>query len=464
MANWSNPQLTSTYTNFVTEVKDRDVDLALQFDGTTSTNIPTNTIRWNSSINRWQKWSGSAWGELTSTYALNALSVSGTTSLATATATTVATADNSTNVATTAWVKAQNYLTSVAGSYLPLTGGTITGNLTVTGTYIAGGDIVASGVNGGPFGFKNKVINGDFAVDQYNSGAVINAITAISYFTDRWQMNFSGSSGASIKAQQNYNVGTVGLPRYFNTYFGFENNTAVSVGSSDAINIQQRIEGFNVANWQWGIATSRDAQLSFYVRTSVAGTYGITIQNAANDLSYVTSYTIPAGGVNTWTKISLKIPSPTSGTWDKTSGVGIRIRFSLGCGTSSQTATTNSWIAGNFHAPTGAVSWVGTAGATFYLTGVQFEDADNASSVATDFEDPPFSAKVARCQRYYYNATQYVGPTSAVTTYHHPVKMRATPTRTGGGTGYSATLLDTNGVGHSQTTAGSQAMTYSAEL
>jgi hypothetical protein len=109
MANWSNPQLTSTYTNFVTEVKERDVDLALQFDGTTSTSIPTGTIRWNSSINRWQKWSGSAWGELTSTYALNALSVSGTTTLGTATATTPATADDSTKIATTAWVKAQAY-------------------------------------------------------------------------------------------------------------------------------------------------------------------------------------------------------------------------------------------------------------------------------------------------------------------------------------------------------------------
>ena len=77
MANWSNPLLTSTYTNFLTEVKDRDTDLALQFDGTTSTNIPTNAIRWNSSVNRWQKWNGSTWGELTSTYALTGLTTTG---------------------------------------------------------------------------------------------------------------------------------------------------------------------------------------------------------------------------------------------------------------------------------------------------------------------------------------------------------------------------------------------------
>lgn len=124
MANWSNPVLTSTYTNFVTEVKDRDVDLALQFDGTTSTNLPTNTIRWNSTQNRWQKWSGSAWGELTTTYALTGLSTTGnasiggtlgvtgaTTLTGGGTSTTPATADNSTAIATTAFVKAQAYAT-----------------------------------------------------------------------------------------------------------------------------------------------------------------------------------------------------------------------------------------------------------------------------------------------------------------------------------------------------------------
>ena len=76
-ANWSNPTLTSTYTNFVSEVKNRDEDLALQFDGTTSTNIPTNAIRWDSSAGRWKKWSGSIWAELASTYALTELSTVG---------------------------------------------------------------------------------------------------------------------------------------------------------------------------------------------------------------------------------------------------------------------------------------------------------------------------------------------------------------------------------------------------
>jgi hypothetical protein len=123
MANWSNPVLTSTYTDFMNQLKDRDTDLALQFDGTTSTNLSVGTIRWDSTANRWKKWNGSTWAELAATYALTALSttgnatiggtlsVTGSTALAAATATTPATADNNTNVATTAFVKAQAYAT-----------------------------------------------------------------------------------------------------------------------------------------------------------------------------------------------------------------------------------------------------------------------------------------------------------------------------------------------------------------
>ena len=78
MANWSNPQLTSTYTNFLAEVKARDEDLAKQFSSGTISNQPTGAVKWDSSANRWKKWSGSAWGELANTYALTALTTTGT--------------------------------------------------------------------------------------------------------------------------------------------------------------------------------------------------------------------------------------------------------------------------------------------------------------------------------------------------------------------------------------------------
>jgi hypothetical protein len=124
MANWNFPTLTTTYTSFLSNLKDRDTDLALQFDGPSSlSNLPVNAIRWDSAANRWKKWNGSSWAELTSTYALTGLSttgnaaiggtltVTGTTTLAAATATTPATGDTSTAVATTTWVRNQAYAT-----------------------------------------------------------------------------------------------------------------------------------------------------------------------------------------------------------------------------------------------------------------------------------------------------------------------------------------------------------------
>jgi len=116
-ANWSNPQLTSTYTNFVSEVKNRDEDLALQFDGTTSTNIPTNTIRWDSTANRWKKWNGTSWAELTSTYALTALSTTGAASIGTTLAVT-GTITGSSTVTGTALIPSGSSV-PVNGVYLP---------------------------------------------------------------------------------------------------------------------------------------------------------------------------------------------------------------------------------------------------------------------------------------------------------------------------------------------------------
>ena len=162
MANWSLPTLSSTYTDFLSQLQTRDTDLALGFDGTTTSNQPVGTIRWDSSANRWKKWTGSAWGELASTYALTALSttggatigttlgVTGQTTLATATATTPATADNNTNVATTAFVKAQAYATlaspTLSGTPLAPTASTGTNTTQIATTAYVNAEIANDAV------------------------------------------------------------------------------------------------------------------------------------------------------------------------------------------------------------------------------------------------------------------------------------------------------------------------------
>lgn len=89
MADHSKPTLTSTYSNFVTEMDARYDDLAVGLDPavTTATNVPTNSIRWSSANNTWQKYNSTSWVALSSLYSI---SISGNS----ATATSLATARN----------------------------------------------------------------------------------------------------------------------------------------------------------------------------------------------------------------------------------------------------------------------------------------------------------------------------------------------------------------------------------
>lgn len=114
--NWNNPTLTSNYsTNLLQEIKARDESLATQFNSslTADTNIPVNTVRWNATNKNWELWSGATWGALagSQTYGISvtgtAANLSGTPALPNGTTgTTQAAGDNSTKLATTAFVAA----------------------------------------------------------------------------------------------------------------------------------------------------------------------------------------------------------------------------------------------------------------------------------------------------------------------------------------------------------------------
>lgn len=280
-------------------------------------------------------------------------------------------------------------------------------------------DTVTTSTAGGVLGagnasaMKNRLINGDFRIDQRNAGASVTPTTSNNVFpVDRWVTYAAQSSKYTVQQ----NAGSVTPPVGFTKYLGATSSSAYSVLTGDYFSILQNIEGFNTADLAWGTANAKTVTLSFQVYSSLTGTFGGAIQNYNGTRSYPYSYTISSA--NTWTQISVTIAGDTTGTWQTGNSTGMAVAFSLGAG-ATFSASAGAWAAGNYLSATGATSVVGTSGATFYITGVQLE----VGSSATGFEYRQYGQELALCQRYYeksYN-TDVVPPTNtyvgAITTY-----------------------------------------------
>jgi len=257
-----------------------------------------------------------------------------------------------------------------------------------------GGDRITfsdgSTVGNGWTGFKNRIINGDMSIDQRNAGASVTVSTSTAYTLDRWRVYATQNSRFSVQQ----NAGSVTPPAGFTNYLGVTSLSSYSVLSSDYFNILTRIEGFNSADLGWGTSNAQTITLSFWVRSSLTGTFGGNLTNGGFTRSYPFSYTINTA--NTWEQKTITIVGDITGTWATNNGMGIEVQFGLGVGSASS-GTANTWQSGWIAAPTGATSVVGTNGATFYITGVQLEKG----STATSFDYLPYGTELALCRRYF---------------------------------------------------------------
>lgn len=275
---------------------------------------------------------------------------------------------------------------------------------------------------------RNRIINGAMVIDQRNAGASVTQNTSGIYTVDRWAAY--GSANAKFTVQRN--AASVTPPAGFTNYAGCTSSSAYTPGAAEEFDLYQYIEGYNIADLAWGTANAKTVTLSFWVRSSLTGTFGAQIANYNSSRSYPFSYTISAA--NTWEQKTVTITGDTTGTWYTDNSAGMLVNFSLGAG-SSKSGTANTWQAGNYTQPTGSTSVVGTNGATFYITGVQLE----AGSVATPFEQRLYGTELALCQRYYYlhaansqsiGVGYYYNATIATVVCQFPVSMRTSPTLT----------------------------------
>jgi len=235
--------------------------------------------------------------------------------------------------------------------------------------------------------FRNRIINGAMMIDQRNAGASVTpANNAVTYTIDRWA--FYVNQASKLTTQQSSVA-----PNGFTKSLLVTSSSAYSVASGDIFQVFQGIEGLNVADLGWGTANAQTVTLSFWVRSSLTGTFGGSLKNNNNTRSYPFSYTISAA--NTFEYKTITVAGDTSGTWATDNAGGIYLTFGLGVGSTSS-GTAGAWVGSNINSVTGATSVVGTNGATFYITGVQLEKG----STATSFDYRPYGTELQLCQRY----------------------------------------------------------------
>jgi hypothetical protein len=364
------------------------------------------------------------------------------------------------------WVIAVNNVAALTG-YLPLTGGTLTGdlsgtdatfsgnlgvgnnlttlNLNVNGAFAANGQAFAVAPPAGNNSNQvpttawvqanarygdNRIINGDMRIDQRNNGA---AGSAFGYTVDRWK--FNGNVAGKFNWQRN--AGAAATQAQFPYYLGFSSSSAYTPLTADFFNIVQIVEADMVSDFAWGTASAQPVTLSFWAYSSLTGAFSGAIQNIAGTRSYPFTFSIPVAA--TWTKIVITIPGDTAGTWVMSgNGGSMYLSFDLGSGATYRAAA-GAWTAGNINAVTGAVSVVATNGAYIFFTGVKLE----IGSVATPFNRQSLAQSMADCTRYYQTANVVFGgytPSAGGAGLWQPLTypvMRMTPTAVLAGVSYT---------------------------
>ena len=281
-------------------------------------------------------------------------------------------------------------------------------------------------------GVRNRIINGDMRIDQRNAGVSV-TVTANTYTLDRW---FAISPTVSSKYSV---IQSSTAPSNFTNSLLITSLSAYTLGASDRCTIAQIIEGNMLADLGWGTSSAKTITISFQVRSSLTGTFGGAVQNNTVTRSYPFTYTI--NSANTWETKTITISGDTTGTWETGTSAGIQLHFGIGVG-STYSGTADAWASADYRSASSVTNILGTSGATFYITGVQLEVGDTATS----FEHRPYDMELARCQRYCWKhggetSTQYLHAQGGYNDANYiafgmvipPVPMRAAPSVTENG-------------------------------
>lgn len=236
-------------------------------------------------------------------------------------------------------------------------------------------------------GRRNLIINGAMQVAQRGT-------------------SFTPSSSATVYTLDRqtfyYNMGSHTVEQSTDAPAGFTNSlkitvtTAGTIGANTINQLGIGIEGYDTVGLRWdGKGSAKPATASFWVKTSVAGTYAYRIRLSGVG-TIVKEFTV--NSANTWEYKTISIPACPYTIPNFQNGLGFFVGWQLDCGTTFQSTANGAWETPDNYGTTGMTNNFGqTLNATFQVTGHQFEVGDTA----TPFEHRSYGEELALCQRYF---------------------------------------------------------------
>lgn len=238
-------------------------------------------------------------------------------------------------------------------------------------------------------GFRNRIINGDFQIDQRNSGAAVSCIGARVFGADKWYAEGISPGVFSLTREADaLHAGQYRLKIACTT-------VDTSIAAGDWYGIEHFIEGPLIRDFDPGLSTAKQVTLSFEVECNITGTWYVSFGNSAANRAYIAGFTV--NSANTRENKSIAFVLDTTGTWlTEAADIGMRLYFTLMCG-SNYNGTAGSWAAGNAASVSGATNFMGANTNIMRLRNVQLE----IGAAASQFEYLPYDVTFKRCQRYF---------------------------------------------------------------
>ena len=227
---------------------------------------------------------------------------------------------------------------------------------------------------------KNKIINGDFYVNQR---AFTTTTSSGTYGFDRWVMNCSLSDGTTTYSAQTFTTGAAPVAGYEAANFARVATTGQTTTAAFSI-LNQYIENVRTLAGQtatisfWAKANSGTPKVAI----EIAQSFGSGGSPSAGVTTYVSQVTLSTS----WTRYSVNVNVPsisgkTIGTTPNTSSLRVLLWVSAGS---------------DFNSRTGSL---GIQTNTFDIWGVQVEQGSTATAFQT--ATGTIQGELAACQRYY---------------------------------------------------------------